>query len=78
MWMYFQAVSGAAVTPAGGGRGDPASGAAAAEGGGGGPGPGAGGCGGAEGSCGPGPGREQDPFSAAGHGGATVSGSAVV
>lgn len=71
--LYFQAVSGAAVTPAGGGRGDPVGRAAAAEGGGGGSGPGAGGCGGTEGCCGPGPDPEQGPFSAAGHRGATVS-----
>ena len=71
-------MSGAAVTPAGGGRGNPAGRASAAKGGGGGPRPGTGGCGGAEGCCGPGPGPEQDPLSAAGHRGATVSGLALV
>lgn len=39
--MCFQTVSGAALTPAGRGRGDPAGRAAAPEGGGGGSGPGA-------------------------------------
>lgn len=71
--MYFQAVPGAAVTPAGGGRGDPAGRAASAEAGGGCSGPGAGDSGGAEGCCGPGPEPEQGPLSAAGHRGATVS-----
>lgn len=66
-------MSGAAVTPTGGGRGDSAGRTAAAEGGGGGSGPGPGDGGGAEGCCGPGPDPEQDPLSAAGHRGATVS-----
>ena len=71
--MHFQAVSGAAVTLAGRGRGDLVGRAAATEGGGGGSGSGAGGGGGAEGRRGPGPDAEQGPLSAAGHGGATVS-----
>lgn len=66
-------MSGAALTPAGGERGDPAGRAAAAEGGGESSGPGAGGSGGAESCCGPGPDPEQDPLPAAGHRGATVS-----
>lgn len=72
IWMYFQAVSGAAVTPARGGW-DPAGRAATAQRRGGGPGPGAGGCGGAEGRRSPGTGPEQEPLPAAGHRGATVS-----
>lgn len=74
MCVYSQAVSGAAVQSSGGGRGDPAGRAAAAERGGGGSGEGAGSCGGAEGCCGPGPDPVQNPLSAAGHRGATVSG----
>lgn len=68
-------MSGAAVSPTGGGRGDTAGRTAAVEGGGGGSCPGVGDSGGAEGCGGPGPNPEQDPLSAAGHRGATVSAS---
>lgn len=61
------------MPPAGGGRRDPDGRAAAAEGRRGGSGRGTGGCGGTEGCHGPGSGSEQDPLSAAGHRGATVS-----
>lgn len=70
--IHLQAVSGASVQPAGGGRGDPAGRAAAAEKRGGDAGAGAGGRGGAAGCCGQRSGAEQDSGSAAGHRGAPV------
>lgn len=66
-------MSGTAVTTGSRRRGNPTGRVAATEGGRGGSDTGTRNSGGAKGCCGPRPGSEQDPFSAAGHRGATVS-----